>query len=96
MGTHNIRSLTYAISLLEEFKIPKKALEIQTLYGMAEGIQNQLIQKGWRVRQYCPIGTPIPGMAYLVRRLLENTANESFIKSWQNTNTPIEDLLVGK
>ena len=96
VGTHNIRSLTYAISLLEEFKIPKKALEIQTLYGMAEGIQNQLIQKGWRVRQYCPIGTPIPGMAYLVRRLLENTANESFIKSWQNTNTPIEDLLVGK
>ncbi|MDE0119634.1 MAG: proline dehydrogenase family protein [Bdellovibrionales bacterium] len=91
IGSHNIRSITYALSLSQALRIPKKAIEIQTLYGMAPSINTQLIKKGWRVRQYCPIGTPIPGMAYLVRRLLENTANESFMRSWGNYN--IEDLL---
>ncbi len=32
-----------------------------------------------RVRSYCPVGDMVAGMAYLVRRLLENTANESFL-----------------
>ena len=91
LGSHNIRSLAYVLSLAQDLPIPKKAIEIQTLYGMAPAINTQLIKNGWRVRQYCPIGTPIPGMAYLVRRLLENTANESFIRSWRNNN--IVDLL---
>lgn len=93
VGSHNIRSITHALSLSQKFNIPKKALEIQTLYGMADSIKVHLIKKGWRVRQYCPMGSPIPGMAYLVRRLLENTANESFIKSWQNKTGNIKDLL---
>lgn len=93
VGSHNIRSITHALHLSQQLNIPKKALEIQTLYGMADAINACLSQNGWRVRQYCPIGAPIPGMAYLVRRLLENTANESFIQSWQNTKNNIADML---
>ena len=93
VGSHNIRSIAYALNLSQKLNIPQKAMEVQTLYGMADSIKNQLIKKGWRVRQYCPMGTPIPGMAYLVRRLLENTANESFIKSWQNKTFDIKTLL---
>ena len=93
VGSHNIRSITYALSLVKKKALPKKAVEIQTLYGMADPIITCLIKKGWRVRQYCPIGMPIPGMAYLVRRLLENTSNESFLRSWQNKNQNVEDML---
>ena len=45
-----------------------------------------------RVRIYCPVGDMVAGMAYLVRRLLENTANESFLGE-QQRGTPIEQLL---
>ena len=93
IGSHNIRSITHSICTARKMNLPKKAIEIQTLYGMAETIKNQLIQKGWRLRQYCPMGAPIPGMAYLVRRLLENTANESFLLSWQNKKHNIEEML---
>ena len=93
VGSHNIRSITYALNLAQKLNIPKKAIEIQVLYGMADAIKTCLIQKGWRVQQYCPIGTLIPGMAYLVRRLLENTANESFIRNWQDKKNNIADLL---
>jgi RHH-type proline utilization regulon transcriptional repressor/proline dehydrogenase/delta 1-pyrroline-5-carboxylate dehydrogenase len=35
--------------------------------------------RGFRVRAYCPVGDLVAGMAYLVRRLLENTSNDSFL-----------------
>jgi len=92
IGSHNIRSIAYGVALAQKLHIPKKAIEIQTLYGMAESIKNCLIQKDFRVREYCPMGEPIPGMAYLVRRLLENTANESFLRIWHN-NQNIKTLL---
>ena len=93
VGSHNIRSISLAAYIAQKLNIPRKAIEIQTLYGMATAIKNQLIKKGWRIRQYCPMGTPIPGMAYLVRRLLENTANESFLLSWQSKKQNIEEML---
>jgi RHH-type proline utilization regulon transcriptional repressor/proline dehydrogenase/delta 1-pyrroline-5-carboxylate dehydrogenase len=45
-----------------------------------------------RVRIYCPVGDMVAGMAYLVRRLLENTSNESFLSD-QQRGVPIEELL---
>ena len=51
-----------------------------------------LADLGHRVRIYCPVGDLVAGMAYLVRRLLENTANESFLGE-QQRGTPIEELL---
>ena len=47
---------------------------------MAEPIRNALRKMGHAVREYAPVGELIPGMAYLVRRLLENTSNEGFLR----------------
>jgi proline dehydrogenase len=44
------------------------------------------------VRTYCPVGDLVAGMAYLVRRLLENTSNDSFLQA-QAQGAPIEELL---
>ncbi len=79
-GSHNIRSLAYAIASAETMGLPSGSYELQTLFGMGDAIQRALVARGHRVRVYTPYGALLPGMAYLVRRLLENTANESFLK----------------
>src|SRR5947207_8137186 len=50
------------------------------LYGMAGPIHSAIRRIGLRLRVYAPVGELVPGMAYLVRRLLENTSNESFLR----------------
>ena len=49
---------------------------------------------GLRLRVYAPVGELVPGMAYLVRRLLENTSNESFLRAGFLENLPEEQLLM--
>lgn len=93
IASHNLRSLTHAIVLAEELKIPKNAFEIQMLYGMAEPERAVLREMGYRVRLYTPIGELLPGMAYLVRRLLENTANSGFLKLSHHDGADIHQLL---
>jgi RHH-type proline utilization regulon transcriptional repressor/proline dehydrogenase/delta 1-pyrroline-5-carboxylate dehydrogenase len=51
------------------------------LYGMADAEKQVIVDLGYRLRIYMPYGELIPGMAYLVRRLLENTSNESFLRA---------------
>lgn len=80
LGSHNLRSISYAMAYAEERKLPKNAFEVQMLYGMSGAFKTAFIQRGMRVREYCPMGEMIPGLSYLVRRLLENTANDSFLK----------------
>ncbi len=80
IASHNIRSIAHAMAVAEEYKLKKNALEFQALFGMAEPIKEAITRMGFRVRDYVPIGEFLPGMAYLVRRLLENTSNESFLK----------------
>ncbi len=79
-GTHNIRQIAYAIATAHARGLHDTAIEIQLLYGMAEPVHAALRTMGRRVRAYAPVGELVPGMAYLVRRLLENTANESFLR----------------
>lgn len=79
-GSHNVRSIAHAIVTAEKLGIPKNGIEIQMLYGMADPIKKSLVEMGYRVREYAPVGELIPGMAYLVRRLLENTSNESWLR----------------
>ena len=55
-------------------------------------LQAALSARGFRVRAYCPVGDLVAGMAYLVRRLLENTSNESFLGE-QARGAPLEELL---
>jgi RHH-type proline utilization regulon transcriptional repressor/proline dehydrogenase/delta 1-pyrroline-5-carboxylate dehydrogenase len=80
VGSHNIRSLAHALAAREAAGLPPGHVEIQVLYGMAAPLARALAERGERVRVYMPFGELIPGMAYLVRRLLENTSNESFLR----------------
>lgn len=80
-ASHNLRSLVHAWVLAEELGLTPEAFEFQTLYGMADPIKQVFVKRGVRVREYAPIGDMLTGMAYLVRRLLENTANDGFIRS---------------
>ncbi len=79
-GSHNIRSISHALAVAEQLGVPKSRYEFQMLYGMADPIKEVLKSLGLRVRIYTPYGQLLPGMAYLVRRLLENTSNDSFLK----------------
>ena len=81
LGSHNIRSIATAMALLEKRGLPPAALELQMLRGMADQLKGGVLSEGLRLREYVPVGEMIPGMAYLVRRLLENTSNESWLRS---------------
>lgn len=79
-GSHNIRSLSHACCYAESIGLSKSDFEVQVLYGMAEPIARAFRNRGHLVRMYVPLGELLPGMGYLVRRLLENTSNESFLR----------------
>jgi RHH-type proline utilization regulon transcriptional repressor/proline dehydrogenase/delta 1-pyrroline-5-carboxylate dehydrogenase len=80
VGSHNLRTVAHAIAYAQKRKLPARSYEVQMLYGMAEPIRKALVSMGERVRVYSPVGELLPGMAYLVRRLLENTSNEGFLR----------------
>src|SRR5205823_1644938 len=80
-GSHNVRSIAHAQALAEQLGIDRSRFEFQLLYGMAGPIKRALVEMGYRVREYCPVGELLPGMSYLVRRLLENTSNEGFLRA---------------
>ncbi len=92
IGSHNVRSQARAIAIAETLNVPSRAFEMQVLYGMGDQLAKALVKTGHRVRVYAPYGDLLPGMSYLIRRLLENTANSSFLR--QNLEEkPVEDLI---
>ena len=92
IGSHNVRSQALACAIAETLEIPPRRFEMQVLYGMGDKLAKALVKRGHRVRVYSPYGKLLPGMAYLIRRLLENTANSSFLR--QNLEEkPIEELI---
>lgn len=93
-ATHNIRTIAAALALAERHRLPPLSFEFQMLYGMAEPIQTALVNNGQRVRLYTPVGELLPGMAYFVRRLLENTSNQSFLRASFLEHLPEEELLM--
>lgn len=93
-GSHNVRSLAHALAAADLLGRPRRSLEVQMLYGMGDPIKDVLVKMGRRVRVYTPYGQLLPGMAYLVRRLLENTANESFLRASFTEHVPEEVLLM--
>jgi RHH-type transcriptional regulator, proline utilization regulon repressor / proline dehydrogenase / delta 1-pyrroline-5-carboxylate dehydrogenase len=92
-GTHSIRSIAACITYAEDLGLTNKHYEFQMLYGMAEPIKRVLIEMGLRVRDYCPLGETLTGMSYLVRRLLENTSNEGFLRAAFAEGADREELL---
>jgi RHH-type proline utilization regulon transcriptional repressor/proline dehydrogenase/delta 1-pyrroline-5-carboxylate dehydrogenase len=93
LGSHNVRSLAHALAAAQLAGLPPRTVELQMLYGMADPVKEALVAMGQRVRVYTPYGELLPGMAYLVRRLLENTANESFLRA-SFTDRVSEDVLL--
>jgi RHH-type transcriptional regulator, proline utilization regulon repressor / proline dehydrogenase / delta 1-pyrroline-5-carboxylate dehydrogenase len=92
-GSHNVRSIAYAQVFADELGIDRSRFEFQLLYGMAGSVKRALVELGYRVREYCPVGELLPGMAYLVRRLLENTSNEGFLRAKFAENVSEKELL---
>jgi RHH-type proline utilization regulon transcriptional repressor/proline dehydrogenase/delta 1-pyrroline-5-carboxylate dehydrogenase len=92
IASHNLRSIAHAVAANRRAGGDDADLEVQVLRGLGDDLQDALAANGLRVRTYCPVGDLVAGMAYLVRRLLENTSNEGFL-SEQASGRPLEELL---
>jgi RHH-type transcriptional regulator, proline utilization regulon repressor / proline dehydrogenase / delta 1-pyrroline-5-carboxylate dehydrogenase len=92
-GSHNVRSLAHACCYAESIGLTKKDFELQMLFGMADPIADTFSHEGYLVRLYAPLGDLLPGMGYFVRRLLENTSNESFLRHTFFDQDNVERLL---
>ncbi len=92
-ASHNIRSISAVAEIAKDLGASDEDLEFQVLYGMGQPVRSALRKAGLHVRVYCPIGDIIQGMSYLVRRLLENTANESFLRQSFSQKLPHAELL---
>jgi RHH-type proline utilization regulon transcriptional repressor/proline dehydrogenase/delta 1-pyrroline-5-carboxylate dehydrogenase len=92
IASHNLRSVSHAIAYNRLSGGDDADLEMQVLRGLGDPLQTAIARQGLRVRTYCPVGDLVAGMAYLVRRLLENTSNESFLAE-QAKGTALDELL---
>ncbi len=107
IASHNVRSQAHALAVAEALSVPLSAWESQVLYGMAAPLAKALVERGYQVRMYCPYGELLPGMSYLIRRLLDNTANTSFLRQrlektdesellappqWEEPTTPLPQI----
>ncbi|HID23351.1 MAG TPA: L-glutamate gamma-semialdehyde dehydrogenase, partial [Planctomycetaceae bacterium] len=94
LASHNLRSIAHGLAWAKKLRIPRAAYELQMLYGMGTEQARLFAEQGYRVRIYTPFGRLIPGMAYLVRRLLENTSNDSFLRHSVTEDIAMEDLMM--
>ncbi len=92
-ASHNVRSVSKVMELVKAHHVPAGRYEFQALYGMAEPFRKALLKMTPQVRLYCPQGDLLPGMSYLIRRLLENTSNESFLRQTFVEEAGMERLL---
>ena len=92
IASHNLRSVSHAIAYNRLADGGDADLEMQVLRGLGDPLQTAIARQGLRVRTYCPVGDLVAGMAYLVRRLLENTSNESFLAE-QARGADLDELL---
>ncbi|WP_371186586.1 bifunctional proline dehydrogenase/L-glutamate gamma-semialdehyde dehydrogenase PutA [Thalassotalea maritima] len=90
-ATHNAYTVA---TILEMAGSNKEGFEFQRLHGMGESLYDQVVT-GDRVpcRVYAPVGEHSDLLAYLVRRLLENGANSSFVNNIVDEKIPVESLL---
>ena len=89
-ATHNAWSVAAILALDES----RSGFEFQRLHGMGEDLYAQVIQdSGVPCRIYAPVGQHKDLLAYLVRRLLENGANSSFVNNIVDAQVAIEDLI---
>jgi RHH-type proline utilization regulon transcriptional repressor/proline dehydrogenase/delta 1-pyrroline-5-carboxylate dehydrogenase len=92
IASHNLRSVAHAVACARTRGLGQADIELQVLRGLGDELQRALAAEGLRCRTYCPVGDLVAGMAYLVRRLLENTSNASFLTS-SAAGVGIDELL---
>ena len=86
-ATHNAHTVCAVLEMARD----KQSYEFQSLHGMGESMYRQLKQKdNPRCRIYAPVGVHSDLLAYLVRRLLENGANSSFVNQITDEGVPAE------
>ncbi|MEN4635130.1 trifunctional transcriptional regulator/proline dehydrogenase/L-glutamate gamma-semialdehyde dehydrogenase [Pantoea agglomerans] len=97
-ATHNAHTLAAIYQLAGNNYYPGQ-YEFQCLHGMGEPLYEQVVGKvadgklNRPCRIYAPVGTHETLLAYLVRRLLENGANTSFVNRIADTSLPIDELV---
>jgi len=93
IASHNLRSLAHTLALARALGRTPASWEVQMLYGMADPLAAAMVAEGARLRIYLPVGDLIGGIAYLIRRLLENTASTSVLRQAYLEDAPPENLL---
>jgi RHH-type proline utilization regulon transcriptional repressor/proline dehydrogenase/delta 1-pyrroline-5-carboxylate dehydrogenase len=91
-ATHNAHSIASVL----EYAGERRDFEFQRLHGMGETLYEQLVERdgvGVSCRIYAPVGQHEDLLAYLVRRLLENGANSSFVNRIQDDRLPIDEII---
>ena len=74
VGSHNVREHAFAETIRTRLYPHAPVIEHQVLHRTAEGLARALARSGWVTRDYVPVGDLLPGIAYLVRRILENAS----------------------
>jgi RHH-type proline utilization regulon transcriptional repressor/proline dehydrogenase/delta 1-pyrroline-5-carboxylate dehydrogenase len=92
-ASHNVRSVIALMEMAKMLGVEDDRLEIQVLFGMAEAFRKAVLDMTPRVRLYCPNGELLKGMAYLVRRLIENGSNESFLQMTLAEGADVDRLM---
>lgn len=93
---HNPRSIACAMALAEQYNLKNNQFEFQMLYGMADHLKQAMVKMGYRLRVYVPYGETLPGMAYLVRRLLENSSGRSLLDHGLGADQSVLDFSAPK
>jgi RHH-type proline utilization regulon transcriptional repressor/proline dehydrogenase/delta 1-pyrroline-5-carboxylate dehydrogenase len=90
-ATHNAGTIAAILQMAQQHDA---AFEMQRLHGMGEGVYRELMKNASvPVRVYAPVGEHRDLLAYLVRRLLENGANSSFVHQLTDDAVDIDTLL---
>ncbi len=94
-ATHNAGTIAAILQMAKHFGA---AFELQRLHGMGSGVYQELLRSAavapsQALRVYAPVGSHQDLLAYLVRRLLENGANSSFVHQLADDTVPVEELL---
>ena len=90
-ATHNAATAAAVLEMAEDADAP---FEFQRLFGMGDSMHNILLRdKAAAIRIYAPVGPQEDLLAYLVRRLLENGANTSFVNQLMNPDAPVDSIV---
>ncbi|MCH7702593.1 MAG: proline dehydrogenase family protein [Planctomycetes bacterium] len=92
-ASHNVRSLACVMTYAQQLGLRASQYEIQMLHGMGDPLKTAVAEMGRCLRIYTPVGDLVPGMAYLIRRLLENSSNDSFLHQTFQEKASAERLL---